>query len=198
VDLATGAVTDVEVRLRWRDRDLTDVEQQITEAGLRPSIERALLTRALGQHRSGMVSVALSAAYLASASAVDDIRDALTGNDISAEALTIRITDVGDAAPALRSLRDLGVRICLDRFGTRPLPLADLRELPLDTVRLDPRLLTDPPLLAAVLSLARGLELTATADGVTTGAQAAELRALGCARAAGPLFRAVPLVTAGG
>ncbi|BCY11167.1 diguanylate cyclase domain-containing protein [Actinoplanes sp. L3-i22] len=197
VDLVTGAVTDVEARLHWRDRDLTDFEQQITEAGLLPSIERALLERALGQHRSGLLSVGLSAAYLASATAVDDIRDALTGADVAADALTIRITEVGDAAPALRALRGFGVRICLDRFGTRPLPLADLRELPLDAVRLDPRFLADPPLLAALLSLVQSLGLTAGADGVTTGAEADELRALGCARAAGPLFRTAPLITTG-
>ncbi|WP_436532417.1 diguanylate cyclase domain-containing protein [Actinoplanes sp. HUAS TT8] len=197
IDIATGAILGVEARPYWRDQDLSDFEQAITEAGLLPSVERGLLDTALDQHRAGGVSVRLSAAYLASASAVDDIRTALTRHDVAAQALTIRVVEVGDAAPALRSLRDVGVRVCLDRFGAEPVPVAELRELPLDGIRLDPRFLADPPVLAALLALVHGLGLSSAADGVTGEPEAARLRALGCARASGPLFCAAGLATSG-
>jgi EAL domain-containing protein (putative c-di-GMP-specific phosphodiesterase class I) len=84
------------------------------------------------------------------------------------------------------------VRIVLDDFGTGYSSLSYLRRLPLDAVKLDrsfvSRLdesLTDRQIVAAVVQLARALQMTVVAEGVETAGQLAALRQLGCHLAQG-------------
>jgi len=96
---------------------------------------------------------------------------------------------------ALRSLRDLGVRLVLDDFGTGYSSLAYLRQLPLDTIKVDRTFVAglgeDPaadPIVRAVVSLAHGLGIDVVAEGIETDEQLAQVRAAGCDRAQGYRF----------
>ncbi len=96
---------------------------------------------------------------------------------------------------ALRSLRELGVRLVLDDFGTGYSSLAYLQRLPLDTIKIDRSFvagLGDDPatesIVGAVVSLAHGLGIDVVAEGIETARQAELLRALGCDRGQGFLF----------
>ena len=87
----------------------------------------------------------------------------------------------------LQQLRALGVRIVLDDFGTGYSSLAYLRQLPLDTIKVDRSFVTDLDvrdpnvgIVRAVVSLAHGLGITVVAEGIETEEQARRLRELGC------------------
>src|SRR6185436_10912795 len=87
----------------------------------------------------------------------------------------------------LQQLRSLGVRIVLDDFGTGYSSLAYLRQLQLDTIKVDRSFVTDLDvrdpnvgIIRAVVSLAHGLGITVVAEGIETDEQARRLRELGC------------------
>jgi len=112
---------------------------------------------------------------------------------------------VGDdhvaAIAALRSLKATGVRLALSDFGSGACPLAYLRELPIDALRINENFIRplgeseeDASIASALIELGHALGLGVVADGVETGAQLEQLRELGCDAAQGPLIG--PLVSA--
>ncbi len=131
--------------------------------------------------------------------------DTLVGG-IEPTLLTVDVTesavvdDLAAAAANLASLRVRGVRVCLDDFARGVSSLSLLRRLPLDEVRIDRTSIDtitahphDRAIVRSIISLVREIGLTATADGVETGAQADVLIALGCIRHQGHLYsRALP------
>jgi EAL domain-containing protein (putative c-di-GMP-specific phosphodiesterase class I) len=95
----------------------------------------------------------------------------------------------------LRQLRALGVRVLLDDFGTGYSSLANLRNVPLDVVKLDRAFVAgvgsddrDTAIVAAVLEMTRALGLAAIAEGVERPEAIATLRELGCPLAQGYCF----------
>ena len=102
----------------------------------------------------------------------------------------------GESAAALQVLHDAGVRIALDDFGTGYASLVHLKEIPVDTLKIDRSfvagLLADgdesEEIVRAVLALGHGLKKTVVAEGVETLAQLERLRELGCDYAQGYLF----------
>ncbi len=98
------------------------------------------------------------------------------------------------AAGALRELRDYGVKIYLDDFGTGFSSLSHLHKLPVDALKIDRSfvkslLLPDrPAIVESILALARTLDTDVVAEGVESQVQARELERLGCRHAQGYLF----------
>jgi diguanylate cyclase (GGDEF)-like protein len=140
-----------------------------------------------------VMSVNLSPRQFADKGLVGSIADVLemTGLDASALELEITETSVMDRSEAglraLADLRALGVRLVLDDFGTGWSSLAYLRQLPLDTIKIDRAFVTElddadrnVAIVQAVLSLAHGLGISVVAEGIETPLQARRLRELGC------------------
>lgn len=99
----------------------------------------------------------------------------------------------------LDELRETGIRIDLDDFGTGFSSLSNLRQLPIDIVKIDRSFVADVDvplgggsILAAVTNLAHVLDLPVTAEGVETRRQHDEVRGLGCELAQG-FFYAHPM-----
>jgi PAS domain S-box-containing protein len=94
------------------------------------------------------------------------------------------IHDFNHAAQVLNRLRHAGFRVVLDDFGTGYSSLSCLHELPITGVKLDRSFIAKerhhPTLLKAIVTLARQLELTVTAEGIETALQCDQLHALGC------------------
>jgi diguanylate cyclase (GGDEF)-like protein len=95
----------------------------------------------------------------------------------------------------LRRLKDLGIRIAMDDFGTGYSSLSYLRTFPFDKVKIDRSFVADLKLGAdhvvivqAVVSIARALGITTTAEGVESDHQRDFLKALGCDEAQGYFF----------
>jgi EAL domain-containing protein (putative c-di-GMP-specific phosphodiesterase class I) len=100
--------------------------------------------------------------------------------------------DTGADLKKLRLLRTAGVRIAIDDFGSGQSSLARFTDLPLDTLKIDPsfirRLTIDRAtrtLVSTIVSMAHGLSLSVTAEGVETREQLEILRQLGCDHAQG-------------
>jgi len=107
----------------------------------------------------------------------------------------ISLEPLEHARAVLERLRRAGVRVALDDFGTGFSSLVHLRELPVDTVKVDCRFIAgvdrdprDRSLVAAVVRLAHDLGLRVVAEGVEREGQLRALEALGCDEAQGFLF----------
>jgi EAL domain-containing protein (putative c-di-GMP-specific phosphodiesterase class I) len=87
----------------------------------------------------------------------------------------------------LRLLRNLGVRVALDDFGSGPCSLSHLRDLELDTLKLDRHLIArlpassrDAALVRSVIDLCKQYGMLVIAEGVETVEQYEWLQANGC------------------
>jgi EAL domain-containing protein (putative c-di-GMP-specific phosphodiesterase class I) len=110
------------------------------------------------------------------------------------------VDNIGVAQVVIDDLRQAGVRISLDDFGTGYATLTQLLSFHLDKIKIDQsfvsHLVKDKDSLVivrAILGLAKGFGLTATAEGVEDAEQLACLKENGCAEGQGYLFgKAVP------
>ncbi|MEO7013709.1 MAG: phosphodiesterase [Dokdonella sp.] len=104
------------------------------------------------------------------------------------------------AALSIEHLRELGVRVMLDDFGTGFSSLKHLRQLPFDGIKIDHSfvvdVLIDPrdaAIVRAMLALAHSLGLEVVAEGIETAAQLAWFQSAGCDRLQGFHFhRSMP------
>ncbi|CAM5705453.1 Diguanylate phosphodiesterase OS=Streptomyces griseorubiginosus OX=67304 GN=AQJ54_12975 PE=4 SV=1 [Streptomyces griseorubiginosus] len=147
------------------------------------------------------INVNLSPCQLTHPGLVQDTVDILERTGVAPDALCLEVTEsalIGaddDLLKPLRQLAEMGVDIALDDFGTGYSNLANLRRLPVSVLKLDrsftqsmqqfPADPVDLKIVEGIVSLAHGLNLAVTVEGVETGAQAEQLRILGCDTAQG-------------
>jgi EAL domain-containing protein (putative c-di-GMP-specific phosphodiesterase class I) len=98
-------------------------------------------------------------------------------------------------ARAIAVLKAAGAHISLDDFGTGYSSLSHLRDLRVDTVKMDKSFIDKiadggeaAAIVVAVLSLAKSLNIATVAEGVETELQASLLRSMGCDQAQGYFF----------
>jgi EAL domain-containing protein (putative c-di-GMP-specific phosphodiesterase class I) len=96
----------------------------------------------------------------------------------------------------LIELRDLGVRLAVDDFGTGFASLDYLRRFPFDEIKIDQSFVrglgtdrTDTAVTSSIIALGRSLELVVVAEGVETTDQYVRLRELSCDLAQGFLMQ---------
>lgn len=221
IRLADDQVVGAEALLRWQHPTLGAVppvefipvaEQTglIHEIGihvLHQAVRQAVIWR---KHfrKSFHVSVNVSPQQFRDAELAERVEKILAGNGLPGNALEIEITEgvllsghirVGQT---LERLRELGVGIAMDDFGTGYASLSYLREYSFDTLKVDRSFvqgsttdIQDRELVLTSLRLAQGLKMRAVAEGVETAEQADLLRDNGCQYAQGYLFSR-PLVIA--
>ena len=147
------------------------------------------------------MGVNISAAQLTDITLPDQIdtlleRHRLNGNQVCLEITeSTLIANTDSAVPILDRLRSNGVKIALDDFGTGFSSLAYLRRLPADILKIDRAFVaelenteTDAHVVAAVVDLARHLNIKTVAEGVETEEQLAILRQTRCNLFQGNLF----------
>ncbi|NEE25677.1 EAL domain-containing protein, partial [Streptomyces sp. SID7982] len=147
------------------------------------------------------INVNLSPTQLHHPRLVAETVDVLERSGLEPGALCLEVTEsalIGaddDLLKPLRQLAEMGVDIALDDFGTGYSNLANLRRLPVSVLKLDrsftrgmqqhPADPVDLKIVEGIVSLAHSLELAVTVEGVETGAQAEQLRRIGCDTAQG-------------
>ena len=100
----------------------------------------------------------------------------------------------GDAARVLGELREFGVKVYLDDFGTGFSSLSHLHKLPVDALKIDRSFVTSlllpdrPAIVESILALARTLKTSVVAEGIEKEEQGRELERLGCTHAQGYYF----------
>lgn len=110
------------------------------------------------------------------------------------------LSETVDVVEKMRSLRNRGVRIAIDDFGTRYSSLNYLRNFPISAIKIDQSFVRDlserqgvSPIISAIVGIARGFGLQLIAEGIESGEQLNILRNLGCEEMQGYLFsRPVP------
>jgi diguanylate cyclase (GGDEF)-like protein len=147
------------------------------------------------------IAMALSPAFLLRETAAQRVLSILAEAGVDPSRFQVEIgetlfADGGDAAlAALATMREAGIRISLDDFGTGASSLTTLRRHPVDKLKIDRsfvRLLgsSDPAaaIVKAVAELAIALGMRVAAEGVETAEQKALLEALGCHEIQGALL----------
>jgi len=221
VDLHDGNIVAVEALLRWRhpERGIISPAEFIPVAeasGLILPIGAWVLEQAVDQlrrwdhERPGgrriNIAVNVSPRQIRDASLVTTVRQALERSGIAPERLHLEITetvlleDTREHLEVLQALRQLGVRLVLDDFGTGFSSLNYLKRFPLDVVKIDrsfvaglPTRRDDVAIVTAVLAFAEALHLDVVAEGLETGEHLDALERMGCPYAQGFYFsRPVP------
>ncbi len=212
VDLATGRIQGVEALIRWAHPTLGLMSPEhfvpvAEETGLMVPIGRWLLGQASRDFQSwrGMasdrltLSVNLSSRQLEHLDLLTQIDGVLTEHSMEARDLVFEITEntLQDAGHATRmaQLRDRGLRLSMDDFGTGSCSLNSLLRSQFDCLKIDRSLFTGgsprgqaPELVRTILSLARDLGTQVVAEGVETAEQFGFVREVGCAAAQGFYF----------
>ncbi|HEU0012286.1 MAG TPA: EAL domain-containing protein [Longimicrobium sp.] len=147
------------------------------------------------------VSVNLSVKQLAQADLVEQVRRTLEGSGMEPGRLRLEVTESvlvenpAAAAATLGRLKELGLRVLMDDFGTGWSSLSALHRLPVDGLKVDRSFVAAMgrdgragELVASVVALAHALGLEVVAEGIERPDQLAGLRALGCDAAQGFLF----------
>ena len=213
VDLADESVQGVEALVRWAhpQRGLLSPDQFIPvaeESGLIVGIGRLVLLdacHAVVRHgRRGNpidLAVNVSPRELDEATFIPQVASALEVSGLDPCRLVVEITesaainDMEGLAKSLGQLKDMGVRVAMDDFGTGFSSLSHLSQLPVDIVKIDRSFVSmldqgfaEAEIVGAICSLGRAMGLHVIAEGVETPAQRERLRELGCHSAQGYLF----------
>lgn len=149
------------------------------------------------------VAVNLSGRHLAETTLVADVADVLAATGVPPHLLILEATetvalDSASVLPNLRAVRDLGVLLSLDDYGTGYTSIEQFRTLPLDALKIDRSFLAsdapqDQALIGLMVHAAHTFGLVVVAEGVERPEQVELLRGLGCDLAQGYLFsRPVP------
>lgn len=220
VDLATHRTVAVEGLLRWSHPDLgtvppgefialaetSDLINSIGAHMLRTATrELAAARRRRGQDLT--LNANLSPRQLDDPHLRSIVARALAESGLPARALCLEVTenalmqDATSAVRMLRALRGLGVFLAIDDFGTGYSSLAQLRRLPLDTLKIDRSFITDLgesadvlAIVTSIVAMAHAVGLTVVAEGVETAQQLELLRSIGCDQGQGFYFgKPVPM-----
>ncbi|HSH21227.1 MAG TPA: EAL domain-containing protein [Candidatus Caenarcaniphilales bacterium] len=212
VRLGSAAVAGAEALIRWRHPR----RGTLSPGEFLPLAERSGLIAAIGAYaleeacraaaswvrptnRATFVSVNVSPIQLAAPGADETLLAAVRSSGLAPTALVLELTGgVGiDAEPlsgTLAALREAGVRLALDDFGSAT-SLRDLKQLTVDFVKLDREFVVEidgPPEEAAfalaVLNVASARGIEVVAKGVESREQAWRLAELGCRYGQGYFF----------
>lgn len=208
--LEGGGPTGAEALIRWPHRK----RGMLPHALLMPFAERSGQTPEIGGWAlaaacldaaewpaATTVSLSIAPTHLAAPDLLRQIAAALEQSRLAPERLELGLSEIlvqdvdGDAFLVLAALRDLGVGMAVDDFGSCAASLTMLRRIPLTTLRLDRTMIRDVPEDREAMALARSaiaaghaLGLTVGVVGIESERQRAALADCGCDEGQGPLF----------
>lgn len=211
VDVRGGGVVGFEALMRWahpeqgvlaparfmaafEDQDLSlklgDVAFEASLQQMRTWLDQGV--------EFGRIAVNISAAQFRSGRLAQEIQDRLARWNVPCDRLTIEVTEnvymgwgsdlVSDT---VRQLHDAGVMIALDDFGTGYASLANLRQFPIDRLKIDKSFVQnvqDEAIVKAVITLGSSMGMKVVAEGVEDAEQLAKLIAYGCDQVQGYHF----------
>jgi len=219
INLSTSAVVGVEALVRWQnpEQGLLMPAEFITvaeETGLIVPLGAWVLRTACAQVRAWQLdglpdlrlAVNVSPRQFQQQNLLESVVKTLEGTGLNSGDLELELTEssimrnAASAAAILRALKDRGVKIAVDDFGTGHSSLGYLRSLPLDVLKIDRSFVhnattnaDDAALVTAIITLAHSLRLEVIAEGVETEEHLHFLRLLRCDEGQGYLFgKAMP------
>ncbi|MCU1497929.1 MAG: Diguanylate cyclase/phosphodiesterase with sensor(S) [Acidimicrobiales bacterium] len=216
VDLVSGRVDGVEALMRWNHPTqgllLPDAFIPIAEeTGAIVGMSRWALVQAAKQRAAWAadgiemaVGVNISADHFDAGTLVDDVTEALREGGIDAHHLVVELTETAvarnftDATEQLARLRQIGVKVAIDDFGSGYSSLGRLATFPVDYLKLDASLVPEGSdareadvlrgIVIAVVGIAEAIGVETLAEGIETENQRAAAAELGCRRGQGYAF----------
>jgi diguanylate cyclase (GGDEF)-like protein len=214
VDLMTREIIGFEALLRCNDSSVLQSSSVLHEAfadyelasRLADLMHRQVADDIASWTRAGLnagkVSINAAPAEFLRDDYAERLLDTLAMRGVSADRIAVEVTEhvfVGRGADfvarAVAVLKQAGASISLDDFGTGYSSLSHLLDLQVDTIKIDKSFIdkvTDDgqasTIVAAIISLAKNLNITTVAEGVETEGQALLLHCIGCDQAQGYVF----------
>ena len=214
LDLQTGRVTAAEALIRWQhpQKGLLMPGEFIATAevtGQISAIDEWVIRAACAQIHSWQtlgnpplrIAVNLSAQTIQQKNLPKKIAQILLDHRLEPSQLEIEITervvmqDIPAAISTLQKLKDIGILISMDDFGTGHSSLAALKQFPIHSLKIAREFIQDLSfesreiaVVQAVIALGHGLNLETVAEGVEKVEQLQILRALGCSSVQGYLL----------
>ncbi|HJW26569.1 MAG TPA: EAL domain-containing protein [Rhodocyclaceae bacterium] len=195
VSARSGRIIGAEALLRWLPKEGDGFIPPSTfiplleETGLIVPVGEWVMRTACEENRRWreatgkdlFVAVNLSALQLADERLVDKVRAIVSGNGFDPRHLEIELTEsavMRDAERGIRTmhqLKELGVSLSIDDFGTGYSSLSYLKQLPLDTLKIDRSFVIDAPgdpeavsIIRAIVAMGHSLQFEIIAEGVET------------------------------
>jgi diguanylate cyclase (GGDEF)-like protein len=214
IDLARNRIAGVEALLRWElpgsgfvsPRDFIPIAE---ESGLIAPIGEWVLRSAFAQlhewHTSGFpgltIAVNLSSVQLSRSGFENILESALIDSGITPACVELEVTEnvamknIESTSATLHKLKKMGVTIAMDDFGTGYSSLSCLRQLPIDTVKLDKSFVCEIPenkedalIAQAIIAMTGSLNMSLVVEGIENVKQLNFFRQQGCTLAQGYLF----------
>lgn len=211
IDIHNNEISGVEALLRWQHPEKgiicpDDFLQVAIDSGLIVSIGEWMIKSICHQLRvwkeAGMenqnISINLTAKQFKDKNLISIFKVAMEEHQIEGSELTIEVTEKtlisseGEIETVLNKLHDMGMTICIDDFGIGFASLTNLKDLPIDVVKIDDAFIAGVPdskhdvaVVNAIAGLTRGLKIKLLAEGVENERQLEMLKGLGCQYAQG-------------
>ncbi len=219
IDAATLEIAGVEALIRWEHpmRGIVPPDSFIPlleETGLINTVGEWVLNTACHQAKIWndlfdkplRISVNISARQFSSRDLVSVVRNALVESELPPSCLELELTesmfveDTEHAIHLMLELKDLGVSLSIDDFGSGYSSLGSLKNFPVDYLKIDRTFVNniedsqeDLSIITAITALARSLGLGLVAEGVEDEQQMQLLRVQGCDQFQGYFFsRPIP------
>jgi diguanylate cyclase (GGDEF)-like protein/PAS domain S-box-containing protein len=206
IDLETGVISGAEALMRWRhpERGIIPPDQFIPAAeasGLIVPMGRWALREACRQAKAWQdrglpaipIAVNVSALQFRTPGFLEDILRFLAESKLPSQYLELELTesalmvDSASTTSLLEVLKQNGILLKVDDFGTGPSSLSYLQRCPVDVLKIDQSFVADidpqpesAPLIRAVIAMGKSLGCRIVAEGVETKQQFAHLRAENC------------------
>ncbi len=211
MDLKSGEITCTEALIRWQHPHLGMVSPAqfiplAEETGLIEEIGEWVLTTACVQTKEWQqngfpnlgISVNVSAYQFQQHAFIGQVIKALETSKLEPVFLSLELTesamlkDIAYSISVMKSLQELGVKVSIDDFGTGYSSLSYLRNLPIDTLKIDQSFInnlhddpSDIAIVKAIITMGKGLSVKIVAEGVETYEQLNLLRDMDCHYAQG-------------
>lgn len=213
VDLSTRKVVGFEALIRWNHPDLG----LLLPGAFLPSLEQSSLASDIGwwtieeacqmaadlnrQDGRYRIAVNLFPQQFRSPHLCDRVSDALERHQVAPEWLELEITeevalnDADASVQALKAIRDIGVGVAFDDFGTGFASLSSLQRYPLTTLKIDRGFIrdirtrtSDAAITRALVAMSTEMGLRTVAEGIEGPEQESVLREIGCQEGQGYLY----------
>ena len=214
INLKSKKITGVEVLIRWKHDEWGDIAPKrfiniAEDSGLIVPIGKWVLSEACKQAKTWLddglqtlnIAVNISAKEFLQKDFVNGVRAILHETQLPAGCLELEITetvlmrDVLTSKEILQQLKELGVQLAVDDFGTGFSSLSYLKQFPIDVLKIDQSfindiesVLDDGTIVNAIICMGNSLDLKVVAEGIENQNQLDFLNKHHCEEGQGYLF----------